>query len=94
MDEQMESVAQLRENGQLEDYLKQVGNMNVLTDEEILGLIEAEDDEILATLYDYLLTTLEDIKELTEEEAKLVDLGRIHENIATIERHVEFEEEA
>jgi len=93
MDEQMETIAEMRESGQLTDYLKQVGNMNILEDQEILDLLEAEDAEVLATLYEYLLTTLDDMEELTEEEAKLVDLDRIQKNIATIEKHVEFVDE-
>lgn len=86
-----ESIDELRESGQLEDYLKQVGSMNLLEDQEIADLVEAEDTEILGTLHEYLLTVLEEMQELTEEEAKLVDLSRVQKNLEAIQRHVSFE---
>jgi len=88
-----ETIEELRASGQLEDYLKQVGSMNLLEDQEIADLVEADDTEILGTMYEYLQQVLEDMAELTEEESKLVDLDRVRQNIETIEKHVEFVDE-
>ena len=92
-EEMMASISEMRESGQLEDYLKQVGEMNVLQEQEILDLMDNDDVEILATLYNYLQTVLDDMEELTEAEAALVDLSPVHENIKLLETHIEFVDE-
>jgi len=92
-EKEFETIEDLRASGQLEDYLKQVGSMNLLEDAEIAELAQAEDDEILATMYEYLVQVLEEMDELTEAEAALVNVDRIKANIAMIEKYVEFVEE-
>jgi len=92
-EKEFETIEELRASGQLEDYLKQVGSMNLLEDAEVSELAESEDDEVLATMYEYLLTVLEEMDELTPEEATLVNVDRIKDNIAMIEKYVEFVDE-